>query len=123
MRRCFHDGQFEQAGGIAWEARRLDKVEAAVQRSPDSAATLDYALRVTQSLVVSREFRFQARMLPLLACTVACLVPAAHSLHASLTVLTARCILPWCSFYASWHVYMPAAAALLAARCIPCRSR
>jgi hypothetical protein len=36
-------------------------LEAAVRRAADSAATLDYALRVTQGLVVSREFRFQAR--------------------------------------------------------------
>ena len=61
LRRCFRDGQFEQAVGIALEARRLDRVEAAVQRAPDSAATLDYALRVTQALVVSRDFRFKVR--------------------------------------------------------------
>ncbi len=57
--RCFRDGQFEQAVGIALEARRLDKVDQAVQKAPDKVATLTYALRVCQNLVISREFRFE----------------------------------------------------------------
>ena len=59
--RCFTDGQFEQAVGIALETRRLDKLEEAVHRSPDTVGILTYALRVCQDLVVSREFRFEAR--------------------------------------------------------------
>lgn len=47
--------------GIALEARRLDQLEAAVERSPDRVATLTYALDVTQRLVVSRQFRNQVR--------------------------------------------------------------
>ncbi|KAK9844017.1 hypothetical protein WJX81_001983 [Elliptochloris bilobata] len=57
--RCFTDGQFEQAVGIALETRRLDKLEEAVHRSPDTVGILTYALRVSQDLVVSREFRFE----------------------------------------------------------------
>jgi hypothetical protein len=59
--RCFSDGQFEQAVGIALETRRLDKLEEAVHRSPDTVAILTYALRVCQDLVVSRDFRFEVR--------------------------------------------------------------
>ena len=33
MCRCFRDGQFEQAVGIALECRRLDKLEEAVNRA------------------------------------------------------------------------------------------
>ena len=49
--RCFADGQFEQAIGVALESRRLDKLEEAVQRAPDTASTLDYALQVCQRMV------------------------------------------------------------------------
>ena len=58
-RRCYRDGQFEQAVGIAQEARRLDHLEAATQRSPAPVKTLTYALRVSQRLVISRHFREQ----------------------------------------------------------------
>ncbi len=57
--RCFTDGQYEQAIGIALEARRLDKLEEAVSRTPDTAATLDYALQVCQRMVINRDFRQQ----------------------------------------------------------------
>lgn len=57
--RCCKDGQFEQAVGLALEARRLDKLEEVVARSGQSAATLAYALRVCQQLVINRDFRQQ----------------------------------------------------------------
>jgi hypothetical protein len=57
--RCFTDGQFEQAIGIALESRRLDKLEEAVRRAADAAATLDYALQVCQRMVINRQFRQQ----------------------------------------------------------------
>ncbi len=60
-RRCYRDGQFEQAVGIALEARRLDQLEAATKRSPAPVKTLTYALRVSQRLVISRQFREQVR--------------------------------------------------------------
>ena len=43
------------------EARRLDKLEEAIGKSGDTAATLVYALRVCQELVVHRGFRQQVR--------------------------------------------------------------
>jgi len=58
-RRCYRDGQFEQAVGIALESRRLDQLEAATKRSPAPVKTLTYALRVSQRLVISRQFREQ----------------------------------------------------------------
>jgi 26S proteasome regulatory subunit N2 len=57
--RCCQDGQFEQAVGVALEGRRLDKLEEVVGRSTDAAATLGYALRVCQQLVINRDFRQQ----------------------------------------------------------------
>ena len=57
--RCFTDGQYEQAVGIALEARRLDKLEQTIKSSPDMVKILTYSLQVCQTLVISREFRQQ----------------------------------------------------------------
>lgn len=57
--RCFKDGQYEQAVGIALEARRLDKLEQTIKASPDMVKILTYSLQVCQTLVISREFRQQ----------------------------------------------------------------
>lgn len=62
--RCCKDGQFDQAVGVALEGRRLDKLEEVVGRSSNQAATLAYALRVCQQLVINRDFRQQVRGLP-----------------------------------------------------------
>jgi hypothetical protein len=59
--RCCKDGQFDQAVGVALEGRRLDKLEEVVGRSSNQAATLAYALRVCQQLVINRDFRQQVR--------------------------------------------------------------
>ena len=55
--RCFADGQYRQAIGVALETRRLDKLEEAITKSPDAADSLAYATKVCQTLVTSREFR------------------------------------------------------------------
>lgn len=57
--RCCEHGQFEQAVGVALEGRRLDKLEEVVGRSTNPPATLAYALRVCQQLVINRDFRQQ----------------------------------------------------------------
>ena len=62
--RCFADGQFEQAVGIALEARRLDKLEQTIKSSPDMVKILTYSLQVCQTLVISREFRQQVSLIP-----------------------------------------------------------
>lgn len=59
FQRCFHDGQLEQAIGIALESRRLDKLRDAVSLAPDPAALLDYTFSLCQRLVISRSFRQQ----------------------------------------------------------------
>eukprot|EP00878_Enallax_costatus_P016138 GHUV01016927.1.p1 GENE.GHUV01016927.1~~GHUV01016927.1.p1 ORF type:complete len:517 (+),score=185.18 GHUV01016927.1:207-1757(+) len=59
LNRCCEHGQFEQAVGVALEGRRLDKLEEVVQRSNDVPATLGYALKVCQKLVINRDFRQQ----------------------------------------------------------------
>ena len=64
--RCFTDGQYEQAVGIALEARRLDKLEQTIKSSPDMVKILTYSLQVCQTLVISREFRQQVILLSLL---------------------------------------------------------
>lgn len=60
--RCFKDGQYEQAVGIALEARRLDKLEQTIKASPDMVKILTYSLQVCQTLVISREFRQQVSL-------------------------------------------------------------
>jgi 26S proteasome regulatory subunit N2 len=55
--RCFTDGSYKQALGIALEARRLDIVESAIKNSPDVADMLRYVFNVTQSTVSKRAFR------------------------------------------------------------------
>ena len=57
--RCFADGQYRQAIGVALETRRLDKLEEAITKSPDAADSLAYATKVCQTLVTSREFRHE----------------------------------------------------------------
>ena len=64
--RCFTDGQYEQAVGIALEARRLDKLEQTIKSSPDMVKILTYSLQVCQTLVISREFRQQVVLCSLL---------------------------------------------------------
>uniref|UniRef100_A0A7S3VN96 26S proteasome non-ATPase regulatory subunit 1 homolog n=1 Tax=Dunaliella tertiolecta TaxID=3047 RepID=A0A7S3VN96_DUNTE len=59
LERCCVHGQFEQAVGVALEARRLDKLEEIIQRSTDSLKTLKYALRCCQGLIINRDFRQQ----------------------------------------------------------------
>lgn len=57
--RCIADGQVQQAVGIALEARRLDKLDAAIAAASDAERVLTYTLDVTQRLVDSRTFRDQ----------------------------------------------------------------
>ncbi|KAF5841250.1 armadillo-type protein [Dunaliella salina] len=59
LERCCVHGQFEQAVGVALEARRLDKLEEIIQRSTDGLRTLKYALRCCQGLIINRDFRQQ----------------------------------------------------------------
>ena len=57
--RCFEEGQFHHAIGIALEACRLDKLDETLRRSPagSRSALLKYTLRMSQSLVPNRSYR------------------------------------------------------------------
>ncbi|KAF0686226.1 Aste57867_21931 [Aphanomyces stellatus] len=57
--RCFAAGTFKQALGVALEARRLDKVEESIRRSPDVSATLAYTFEVCRTTVTNRDFRLE----------------------------------------------------------------
>mmetsp|Transcript_16364 Transcript_16364/g.50018 ORF Transcript_16364/g.50018 Transcript_16364/m.50018 type:complete len:952 (+) Transcript_16364:187-3042(+) len=59
FQRCYADGAFTQAIGIAMESRRLDKLEEAISRSAAAPPLLKYALDVSATLVHSKEFREQ----------------------------------------------------------------
>lgn len=74
--RCFRDGQYEQAVGIALEARRLDKLEQSIKFSPDMVKILTYSLQVCQTLVISREFRQQVSQM--LVCPQSCIEACYH---------------------------------------------
>ena len=70
MCRCYQDGQYEQAVGLALDVCRLDKLEEAITRSSDQAASLTYALKTCQQTVINRGFRQEVR------CWSACLLQA-----------------------------------------------
>ena len=57
--RCLRDGQAEQGVGVALDARRLDRLAAALRGAPDRAGALAYCLRVAQALLPDRRFRDQ----------------------------------------------------------------
>ncbi len=47
--RCFNDGQYNQAIGIALESRRLDKIREAIERSNDVEQKLGYTFTIAQN--------------------------------------------------------------------------
>ncbi|CAG8546793.1 14325_t:CDS:10 [Funneliformis mosseae] len=56
FQRCYDDGEFEQAIGIALEARRSDIIEQAISRGP-APELLAYVLEVSMTLVLNLDFR------------------------------------------------------------------
>eukprot|EP00903_Cladosiphon_okamuranus_P016673 g15374.t1 len=57
--RCYADGEYTQAMGIALEAHRLDKVEETIQQAVDKPTLLKYTFDVCQTLVTSRQTRLK----------------------------------------------------------------
>ncbi|XP_037088868.1 26S proteasome non-ATPase regulatory subunit 1-like [Pollicipes pollicipes] len=57
LSRCFQDGQYRQALGIALETRRMDVFQKAIMDSDDVAGMLQYAFTVAMSLIQNRQFR------------------------------------------------------------------
>ena len=61
--RCFADGEFNQAVGIALEARRLDVVERAIVQSQRIEEMMRYTYSIAQNLILSKQFRNQVLQL------------------------------------------------------------
>ncbi|CAM9505548.1 unnamed protein product, partial [Discosporangium mesarthrocarpum] len=59
FQRCYADGEYTQAMGIALEAKRLDKVKETIQQASDKPAILSYTFTVCQTLVTSRDTRLK----------------------------------------------------------------
>jgi 26S proteasome regulatory subunit N2 len=57
--RCYADGCYRQALGIAFESRRADKVEEAISRCPQKKEFFAHVFTVCQTVVSSRDFRHQ----------------------------------------------------------------
>jgi 26S proteasome regulatory subunit N2 len=55
--RCFAEGEYKQALGVALESRRLDKIREAIDSSGSVPEMLTYGFEVCKSLVTSRDFR------------------------------------------------------------------
>lgn len=54
---CFKDGKFKQAIGIALETKRIDMVQASIERSSNPALMLGYAFTLAQETIKSKDFR------------------------------------------------------------------
>jgi 26S proteasome regulatory subunit N2 len=61
--RCFADGEYKQALGIALESRRLDRLRASIEQSGDVLGLLSYALGIALTRISQREFRHDVLML------------------------------------------------------------
>lgn len=61
--RCCREGAFEQAVGIALEARRLDLFKEICKQSPRPKELLAYALSIGQRLISSKAFRREVLIL------------------------------------------------------------
>lgn len=57
FQRCFDDGQFKQAIGIALETHRMDIFEKAILKSVDLQAMLAYSFKITMSLIDNLHYR------------------------------------------------------------------
>lgn len=55
--RCYADGKYQQALGIAIESRRLDIIKKSIVTSEDMPAMLEYGFGLSTSVITSREFR------------------------------------------------------------------
>lgn len=59
FQRCYDDGEYKQALGIAIESRRRDHIKRAICDSGDIAGMLAYCFRLTHTVVSNRDFRRQ----------------------------------------------------------------
>lgn len=57
--RCFGDGQYKHALGIALESRRLDIIQKSIKTSGDAPLLLEYCFGLCQNVVMDRKFRHE----------------------------------------------------------------
>eukprot|EP00479_Gromia_sphaerica_P007965 TRINITY_DN2864_c0_g1_i1.p2 TRINITY_DN2864_c0_g1~~TRINITY_DN2864_c0_g1_i1.p2 ORF type:complete len:185 (-),score=40.38 TRINITY_DN2864_c0_g1_i1:1052-1606(-) len=57
--RCYDDGEYKQALGIALESRNIEKVRESITQSTDVAEMLAYCFSLCQNIVQHRGFRMQ----------------------------------------------------------------
>jgi hypothetical protein len=55
--RCYADGKYRQALGIAIESRRLDIVKKSIVTSDDVPGMLEYGFELCSNVIQQREFR------------------------------------------------------------------
>ncbi len=55
--RCFADGQYNQAIGVAVEARNLEKLQEAIEKSGQIEDKLSYTFKIVQRVVMSKALR------------------------------------------------------------------
>lgn len=57
--RCFREGQFNQAIGLAIESRRLDKIRETIEKSANYEEKLSYTFNIAYQTVKSKDFRHE----------------------------------------------------------------
>jgi len=57
FKRCFEDGEYKQAIGIALESRDLDILREALRQCGNLEETLQYTLNVAMNLILNKQFR------------------------------------------------------------------
>jgi len=55
--RCYQEGQYKQALGVAIEIRTLDRIEEAITKSNDVLEMLSWVQKVSSQVILNREFR------------------------------------------------------------------
>jgi len=55
--KCFQEGEFKQAIGIALESRRIDKMEESIRNSPNLKDMIEYTYNTVKDIVIPRDFR------------------------------------------------------------------
>lgn len=57
--RCYHDGQFNQAIGLAIDSRRLDKLRESIDKSQNYEEKLAYTFKTANVAVKNKDFRHE----------------------------------------------------------------
>lgn len=89
--RCYADGEFKQALGIAIESHRLDKVAECILKSGQISKMLAYCFDIAMNIITTRDYRHLVHSILL---THICIIDFAHSCAALWICRNTR--LFWC---------------------------